>query len=192
MANIQTLKHGLKIKKGLTLTLCISIIFVSTNLKAEDVSTIERSGDMIQYAIPTLAFTTTVLLKDWQGSRQFMTSFVANSIVTFGLKAVVEKQRPDGSNYNSFPSGHTSSAFQGASFIQARYGWKYGAVAYFLSASYVGFSRIHSKKHDFIDVCSGALIGITSNYYLVSNRDNVSASPIFEPGILGLNLSYKW
>jgi len=83
--------------------------------------------------------------------------------LTQGLKLVVNKERPDESDYNSFSSGRTSTTFQSAAFIQKRYGWDYGVLAYFL-ASYTGFSRIYSKKYYFLDVLAGAVIGVGSTY----------------------------
>ncbi len=62
-----------------------------------------------------------------------------------------------------FPSGHTSTTFQSASFIQRRYGWKYGIPAYALAA-FTGYSRINAQKHDGWDVLAGAVVGIGSSY----------------------------
>lgn len=86
-----------------------------------------------------------------------------NQLVTFGLKEIINKPRPDGSNNNSFPSGHTSTVFQSASFIQRRYGWKFGAAAYAL-AGFVGYTRIEADKHDGWDVLGGIVIGVGSTY----------------------------
>ena len=58
------------------------------------------------------------------------------------MKRIIRKERPEGRNlFDAFPSGHTSAAFSGASFIQRRYGWKYGKYAYILAAV-VGVSRV--------------------------------------------------
>lgn len=85
-----------------------------------------------------------------------------NQAVTFSLKTFIDKERPNGENNNSFPSAHTSTTFQSASFIQKRYGWKYGAPALALAAL-TGISRINAKKHDTVDVISGAAIGYLSS-----------------------------
>ena len=44
-------------------------------------------------------------------------------ILTQGFKSLVREQRPDGSNYRSFPSGHTAAAMTGAELIRQDYGW---------------------------------------------------------------------
>ncbi|HDZ06414.1 phosphatase PAP2 family protein, partial [Maribacter sp.] len=80
------------------------------------------------------------------------------------------KPRPEGrTDGHAFPSGHTSFAFQGASFLQRRYGWKYGVPAY-LVAGYVGFSRLEglNDRHDGWDILAGAVVGIGSTYLFIT------------------------
>ncbi len=76
------------------------------------------------------------------------------------LKKLTEEKRPDyeeGDKKDSFPSGHTASAFLGASFIHKRYGIKSAIVPYTL-ASLVGYTRIQADKHHVNDVLAGALL----------------------------------
>jgi membrane-associated phospholipid phosphatase len=74
-------------------------------------------------------------------------------------KFTVGRQRPDGSNSLSFPSGHTASAFTTATVLQQHYGWKLGIPAYAF-AGFVGASRMASNKHYLSDVLVGAGVGI--------------------------------
>jgi hypothetical protein len=127
---------------------------------------LEDTGDILQIALPLAAGITTIIKKDWQGTKQLALSYGTSFIVTHGLKKIVRKERPEGRNlFDAFPSGHTTSAFAGASFIQRRYGWKYGKWAYVL-ASIVGVSRMEGPDgwHDIWDVLAGASIGIGSTY----------------------------
>jgi len=127
---------------------------------------LEESGDFLQLAIPISAGILTVLKKDPKGTENLALSYGATILVTYSLKKIIYKQRPEGRyRFDSFPSGHTSSAFSGASFIQRRYGWDYGVPAYLL-AGLVGVSRTESPigYHDFWDVLGGAAIGIGSTY----------------------------
>ena len=88
---------------------------------------LEDTGDVLQLALPIAAGLTTIIKKDWKGTKQFAFSYATSFAVTQLLKKVVRKERPEGRNlFDAFPSGHTSSAFTGASFIQRRYGWQYG------------------------------------------------------------------
>jgi len=126
-------------------------------------STVETIGDITQLLIPASAGTATLILKDKKGTWQFVKSFATTAAITYVLKQTIDKERPEHNGKHSFPSGHTSSAFSGASFIQRRYGWKYGIPAYAL-AVYTGYSRVYAKKHYPIDVVAGALIGIGGTY----------------------------
>lgn len=71
--------------------------------------TIEKIGDAFLMALPTATLATTFILKDKKGSWQFAKSLALTSAITYGLKFGVNKERPDMSNDNSFPSGHTST-----------------------------------------------------------------------------------
>lgn len=128
---------------------------------------LEDTGDVLQLALPISAGIMTLIKKDYKGTKKLAYSYVTTLAITHSLKYMVRKQRPEGRNdYNSFPSGHTSSAFSGASFIQRRYGWKYGTYAYIL-ATLVAVSRTESPDgyHDGWDVLAGAAIGIGSTYF---------------------------
>ena len=50
------------------------------------------------------------------------------------------------------------AAFDGATFLMRRYGWKWGVPAYAVSC-YVAWGRVHANKHDWWDVLGGAAIG---------------------------------
>jgi membrane-associated phospholipid phosphatase len=119
---------------------------------------LETGGDLLQVLIPGTAYGLTWVKGDPLGRKQFTFSFATTLAVTYGLKLGVHKERPNGGEM-AFPSGHTSAAFSGASFITRRYGWRLGLPAY-LGALVVGHSRIEAEKHDPEDVFAGALIGI--------------------------------
>lgn len=125
--------------------------------------TVETAGDVFLIAVPAAAFGTTLLLKDKTGSWQFTKAFFVNQAMTFGLKLALNKPRPHNNGDNAFPSGHTSTTFQAASFIHRRYGFKYSVPAY-LAAGFTAFSRIDAQKHDGWDILAGAAVGIGSTY----------------------------
>lgn len=72
--------------------------------------------------------------------------------------------RPDGSSTNSFPSGHTATAFMGAEFLLQEY--KHESIWYGISGYAVaigtGFLRMYNNRHWLTDVAAGAGIGILS------------------------------
>lgn len=155
---------------------------------------VRSSGDVLAVAIPAACLTTTLIFQDWEGLKQGVFSGVLTVGVSYGLKFVVDKERPDKSNDRSFPSLHTGVSFAGAAFIQRRYGWKWGAPAYVV-ASYVGWSRVYGKKHDWWDVTAGAAIGISSSYLFTkpfAKKHNLVIAPLAGSSHIGLYTSFNF
>ena len=134
-------------------------------------SDIETAGDIIAVTIPAIAYGSTYYMDDPEGRQQFYRSFDTNAVATYGLKKAIDKDRPDHSDDDSFPSGHTSIAFQGASFIHKRYGLEYSIPAY-VGATFVGYSRIEADKHHTSDVLAGAALGVASSMFLTKSYHN--------------------
>lgn len=135
---------------------------------------IETSGDILQLAMPALSGGATFFANpdpdqswDQEGTRQFFKSYGTAWATMFLVKLASGKERPEGTNRLSFPSGHTTSTFASAAFIDGRYGRRFGAPAYVL-ATWTGYSRIHAKKHYPDDVLAGASIGLLSNWLFTS------------------------
>lgn len=84
--------------------------------------------------------------------------------VVNGMKYSIGTLRPDGSTHNSFPSGHTATAFTAAHILHKEYGelspWI--SVGGYTVATFVGVSRILNNRHWISDVLAGAGIGILS------------------------------
>ncbi|MDE1193564.1 MAG: phosphatase PAP2 family protein [Arachidicoccus sp.] len=80
------------------------------------------------------------------------------------LKHTVREWRPDGSDRNAFPSGHTEQAFATATILSEEYGYRFKWMPYvaYTFASGVGALRIANNKHYIGDVLVGAGIGILS------------------------------
>lgn len=83
---------------------------------------------------------------------------ISESIVE-PLKFAVGRERPDGSNNQSFPSGHAAATFAAATVIERHLGWKYAALGYAIAA-YVASSRLHDNVHYASDVVFGSAIGV--------------------------------
>lgn len=71
------------------------------------------------------------------------------------------EMRPDCSRRNSFPSGHTATAFLGAELVRMEYGGWWGAAAYTVAAA-TGALRMYNERHWSNDVLAGAGVGILS------------------------------
>lgn len=112
-------------------------LLIGTNTYAGSAG-LEKFGDFTNIAMPLAALGFTGIHQDKQGAIQFVKSFALTIGAVYVLKPTVNEKRPNGGKW-SFPSGHTASAFSSASFLQMRYGWKYGIPAYAL-ATVVGYS----------------------------------------------------
>lgn len=150
----------------------------------------ETAGDVLRVAIPAAAFALTVRRDDTQGRRQFYRSFAANVGATYLLKDVVDKDRPDDSDDDAFPSGHASMAFHGAAFIHRRYGIRQAWPAYVL-AGVTGATRVNADEHDTADVLAGAGVGIAAAFLLTDRWQDsgVTFTPIVGDGTLAVSFS---
>lgn len=149
---------------------------------------VRTSGDVAIGLLSVAGLTAVLAQKDWEGLKQGALSGVTTLGVTYALKLLVKKERPDKSDFQSFPSMHTSTAFTAAAFLQRRYGWKWGIPAFVVS-SFVGWSRIYGKKHDVWDVLAGAAIGTGSACIYTRpfiRKHDVTIAPVFSSGAFGL------
>lgn len=99
------------------------------------------------------------------------------------LKNVTHQLRPDGSTYNSFPSGHTAQAFAAATFLSEEYKDRFTWMPYaaYGLASSVGMMRMANNRHYISDVLLGAGIGILSMkaaYWTHQYKWNRKSKPI--------------
>jgi membrane-associated phospholipid phosphatase len=129
-------------------------------------------------------------------SYDFAQALAVNAVWTSALKLSLRRERPDGSDPYSLPSGHTSSAFALATVARNHYGWKVGVPAYVL-ASGIGLSRIESGKHHFSDVLAGATLGVVVgrtvtrlNGESAGRRRSFSVAPATDARGNGVGLSF--
>lgn len=92
------------------------------------------------------------------------TAYALMGSTVYALKAITKVERPDGSARNSFPSGHTATAFMGAELLRKEY-WNVSpwiGVAGYAIAMGTGFLRMYNDRHWLTDVIAGAGFGILS------------------------------
>lgn len=151
----------------------------------------DTAADVLRVAIPAAGYAMTFCNKDPEGRGQFWKSLLTTTAVTYGLKAAVDDEGPNGHGH-AFPSGHTSIAFSGAAFIQRRYGWQWGVPAY-AAASFVGWSRVDSDDHDLADVAAGAAIGLASSFFFTTPfEDGAGLVPVVGKDSLAVMILGRW
>lgn len=121
------------------------------------------------------------------------TAYAAMGLMVNVTKFAVNERRPDSGALNSFPSGHTATAFMGAELIREEYGNAYGIGAYAF-ASGIAVLRLYNDRHWLNDVIAGAGVGILSariGYWLLplerklfgwdKSSQTLSISPLYNP-----------
>ena len=154
---------------------------------------VKTAGEILRIALPVAAGGYSLYKEDYDGVLQLGVSEVFAEGASLLLQQVIHEQRPDKSDYKSFPSDSAAIAFSAASFLQIRYGWQYGLPAYAV-AGFVGYSRVEAKKHHWGDVLAGAVLGWGASEITTVRYQNfhINASPGYGDTPLGFSLSANW
>jgi membrane-associated phospholipid phosphatase len=136
----------------------------------------------------------------WNQTKLLAFSQLTCAIVAQSLKYTVREQRPNDGAHNSFPSGHTSVAFVGATALYHEFKGTHKLLAYsgFAVATAVGVWRITNRTHWVSDVLAGAGIGILStnlvyyfepfkNWQPFSKSDKIALSPYYDAESAGFS-----
>lgn len=131
--------------------------------------------DYLQYA-PAAAYLTVGFIPGVKHRGDFrdrlmagVSAYAVMTIVNNVMKLSFREKRPDSGARNSFPSGHSATAFTGAELMRIEYGNIVGIAGYAVAVS-IGALRIYNGRHWINDVLGGAAIGILSariGYWLV-------------------------
>lgn len=164
-----------------------------------------RFGDLMGQLVPNVLYYGSMKLKSYFGDDNeanlnaeimFKATFYS-ALVTNILKYTIREPRPVGKARNSFPSGHTTSAFAFAGAVHGIHGWRWGIPAYVL-ATFVGMSRINDNAHWLHDVLGGASIGLGYglgiSYLLKKQEENPSTVffPLLGTKQVGFAISYRY
>lgn len=100
--------------------------------------------------------------KELAVSNVFSAALMAGFVNT--LKYTTKETRPDNTSNNSFPSGHTATAFMCATILHKEYGMKspWYSIGGYTLAGLTGVTRQLNNRHWIGDVLVGAGIGMIS------------------------------
>ncbi|WP_184542577.1 phosphatase PAP2 family protein [Mucilaginibacter sp. FT3.2] len=139
-------------------------------------------GDGIAAVVLSLIF----LLFSYRKFLLLASSYILTGLVAQAIKYVIDFPRPSIyfkaqwaqvhtvkgvyilSSFNSFPSGHTTSAFSAAvvlAYLSAKKGWGVPAL---LLAILIGYSRMYLTEHFFEDVVAGSVTGVLVTIFWLS------------------------
>jgi hypothetical protein len=133
-------------------------------------------------------------------------STIISTAIVKPIKHISNVPRPNGSGYNSFPSGHTTTAFAAAEFLRKEYKevsvW-YGVAGY-VAAAATGALRVYKNRHWVSDVVAGAGFGILSTklaYWIYApikrkifkdKTVNAMMMPYYQSGSGGISIVYNF
>jgi lipid A 1-phosphatase len=127
---------------------------------------------IVQIALP-------LLLRDAQGITQLLGVGLSTTVVTHGLKRLLNNvhvgetrlgERPDSSrSRHNMPSGHSSMASCAAYFVARRYGWWHLLYLTPITLLTMG-ARVMLGDHTLSAVLAGCLVGVLCAALLTSSR----------------------
>lgn len=137
-----------------------------------------------------------------QTKNLFISNVVSTGISEL-LKSLITKTRPDGTDTNSFPSGHTTIAFTNAAVLQNEFQETSTVFSYsgYAFAATTAVFRMLNNRHYLSDVLVGAGIGILvtqlvyhfeplKNFNPFKKSKNISFFPQYKENTYGFYFSY--
>lgn len=176
------------------LVVVTAMVFSLLNVATAARATETLPSHIVMSAIPVGALALAFFTDDVEGQKQWFRNTIANqaiiSAARVGFNETEWGERPNGGGYG-FPSGHVGFAASGASFLQERYGWKYGIPAWML-VGYVSWERVDNDKHHWRDVLASAVVGYGVGKLFVTPENPTHLAPVIGPEFLGLRWERSW
>lgn len=154
-------------------------------------------GNIIGWGLLQVGYTLTQLpgiynndQRALENTEMMWKSTLYTSLYTLGLKLTVREQRRNGEKkFESFPSGHASSAFAFATNVALRHEWYWNLVS-IPAAMFVTTSRVASDDHYIHDSIFGAALGMSVAYGM--NRAELPFVLGYEPMDDGGGVIFKY
>ena len=175
-------------KNGMRIILALSFFLTATSGASQ-----QRHSDGLDDVLQHVPMASVLVLKatgvhsqaNWtELAFTALGSYAMSAAVTYSLKHIASERRPDDSDKKSFPSGHATFAFAGATVLHHEFGHlsPWVTVSGYGLATFVAVRRVALDRHYLHDVCAGAAIGVaaTELSYFIKKKllksDNVSLS----------------
>ena len=96
------------------MVICTWLLFFCflNSVQAQSRENVKKSTDALMFATPAAGLITTLIMKDYKGTKQLVLGGATSLATSYLLKYSIKKQRPDGSDNHAFPSNHTAMSFQ--------------------------------------------------------------------------------
>lgn len=109
----------------------------------------------------------------------FGASQLSAALLVYPMKIIVSRERPNGSDMRSFPSGHATRAFVSAEFLHQEFGHlsPWISIAGYTTASATAYLRLYQNEHWLSDVLAGAAIGMASTKLVYWINKKMQARP---------------
>ena len=155
---------------------------------------IETLGTGVAIALPVVAAGISYFKHDRIGLAQLTVETFLTVGTAYALKSFVREQRPDGSDFRSFPSTTTALSASGSSYLWGRYGWQYGLPAFF-ATQFVSYSRVQAKQHHWYDTLASSAIAAGYGYVLTTpfkRKYNIDTELEATPEGAMIHMSYNF
>ena len=155
---------------------------------------IETLGTGVAIAVPLIAGGISLYKHDRKGVGQLILETALTVGTTYALKNIIRERRPNGSDYQSFPSDTTALAASGSTFLWGRYGWQYGLPA-LAATEFVSYSRIQARQHRWYDTLASSAIAGGYGYFVTTpfeKRYHIHTELGASPDGATVHLSYNW
>jgi membrane-associated phospholipid phosphatase len=110
-------------------------------------------------------------------------------VLSEGASYLIHSQRPDGSDFQSFPSTHTAVTFAMASMVSHYHPSE--APLWYAGSSAIAYSRIVLQKHRPIDLIGGAGLGYGVSWLELRSKKGLLIEPFVVPTDKGLIVSLR-
>ena len=175
------------------LCLAASLLAGSIGCAHADADSERRAGDVLHIALPLATLGAELMRGEREGAWQYATALTASALANEALERMAHVERPDHSNFHSFPSGHATLAFSSATYVHRRYGLEYAWPLY-AAATYVGYTRVRSHRHRWGDVAGGAALAGGMSWWLVQPKasQQVTVLPVILDRGFGVVVQASW